>query len=131
MNLLPSPSELDVALRRGRWAIVLGLLAFVGIITLQNGPVFMAMAAVALGAMCTSFAEWRTQRGLWLLGIVFLAFLLPTYVVLMILGWFHLKSSGLGTWLDFSYGTMFLGELSRVLVAASIYNWRSARHASS
>ena len=109
MHPLPSPSQLDTTIRRGSWGIILGLLAFAAIATLRTGPAFTAMSATALGASCVGFAEWRTQPRLWVLGIIFLACLGPTYLVLAYVQFFHSRSNGAGTWLDFACGTMCLG----------------------
>lgn len=129
MRFMPTPTQLDAMLRRGTWGIIFGFPVLCAVIVLGHGPVVAPMMATALGATCASFSVWRTERGLWMLGVVFLLGWGPIYLGFAYAELFGGGSGDLsiGAWLDFSCGTVVLGYLCRVLFAASVHNWRVGR----
>ncbi len=81
--------------------------------------------ATALGAVCGSLSEWRHDRGLRMLAVVFLLIFFPAYLVLSIMEFFGLKSElSILQLIDFSVGTMVLGRLCHLLVSVAVHNWR-------
>src|SRR5918993_638693 len=126
MKLMPTPTQIDAALRRGTWGIILGFPVLCMVIVIGGGPVLTPMMATALGAMCVSFSDWRKEQGLWMLGAVFLLGWGPIYLGFAFFGG-GTGDASIGTWLDFACGTAVLGYLCRILIAASVLNWRAGR----
>ncbi|HEV2295255.1 MAG TPA: hypothetical protein VGR35_15490 [Tepidisphaeraceae bacterium] len=125
MTFLLSPSRLDRALRRGAWFIVIGFPVLVAVVAMQQGPTVTPMMATALGAGCGSLGEWRRDRGLWMLAVVFLLMFFPIYLAFVGMELFGSKSElSILQIIDFSIATMVVGQLCRVLVSVAVHNWR-------
>ncbi|MEM6689730.1 MAG: hypothetical protein AAF664_09910 [Planctomycetota bacterium] len=114
--------------------IVYGLLAFVacGVCWLFDLAVSALMLG-GLGAMSGCFAEWRTERGLWMLGALFLLVfggfsLLITYH--QIADWFAGRAPLRGLLaVDWFIGTTTLTYMVRFLWAVTYWNGRVSPNA--
>ncbi len=84
------------------------------------------MMATALGAMCGSFRDWRRDRGLWILAIVFLLVFGPIYLAFVLMEHFGSKAEfSVLQVIDFAMATVALGKLCRLLVSLAVQNWRA------
>ena len=121
-----SPAQIDRT-------IDYGLLAFVacGVCWLCGLAVSTLMLG-GLGAMSGSFTEWRTERGLWMLGALFLLIfggvsLLITY---QIADWFAGRAPLQGLMaFDWFIGTTALTYMVRFLWAVTYWNGRASSDA--
>ena len=88
------------------------------------------MMATALGAASGSFQEWRGNRGLWMLAVLFLLMFAPIYITFFILEIFGSRSElTVLNVLDFSLATVLLGKICRLLVSVLVRNWQISRAA--
>ncbi len=125
MKLLLSPSQLDAALHRGIWYLLIGLPVLVGAVAWGWGPVMGPMMAMMLGALCGVFSrEWR-KPGMWMLAAVSLLMIGPIYGFFVVVEWAASNESlsGLHT-LDLAAATAIAAKLCRLLASVIVQNWR-------
>jgi hypothetical protein len=87
--------------------------------------------AIALGAAGGSLARWRTERGLWMLAVLFLTIYCAIYVLVslgQILDWIRgVRNPEPSLIIDFSFGTILLSAIIRFLAKVARQNWNSTR----
>lgn len=110
-------------------AIAFGLLAFLGgaicwLVDFALSP----MMLIGLGAMTGSFDNWRTERGLWMLGALFLLIFGGFYLMLtyfQIADWWVGRAPLRGAMaFDWFLGTATLSYMVRFLRAVTYWNGR-------
>lgn len=109
--------------------ISFGLLAFAaGGLCWLLGFAVSTMMLVGLGAMAGSFTEWRTERGLWMLGALFLVIFSGFYCVVtyhQIADWIAGRAPLQGLMaVDWFIGTSTLTYMVRFLWAVTYWNGR-------
>ena len=117
-----SPAEIDRT-------IAFGLLAFLGgAICWLVGFAVSTMMMFGLGAMTGSFGNWRTERGLWMLGALFLLIFGGFYVIFayfQIADWWGGRAPLQGAMaIDWFVGTATLSYMVRFLWAVTYWNGR-------
>jgi hypothetical protein len=131
--LLMSPQELDSYIQRYRQSMLLGaLLIALALLTGRgNVPGFGIVCgtmAVGLGAMGPVFAAWRSERGLWMLSLLFLV---PSVALYAVFEYEDVKSlaagprrlSGILEVLDFVVAAWLLWRQSRFLYSITRCNY--------
>ena len=117
-----SPTEVDRFMAYGLLAFLAG-----GICWLCGLAVSMGML-IGLGAMSGSFNDWRTERGLWMLGALFLFIFGGFYVIAVyhqFADWFAGRAPLRGMMaLDWFIATLALGYKVRFLWAVTYWNRR-------
>ena len=128
MMFVLAPSQLDTGIRRGLWYMVIGFPLLVVVAVMHRGPIISATMATFAGAMCGVFTSmnWRRERGVWMLAVLFLLAALPLYAAMPfheILG----SKAGMSMLQLFDLGaaTAVVGHLCRILASVAIRNWRA------
>lgn len=123
-----SPTTLDRLFAAGMWLTIVGVAWCVhAALTLTPAGSVTAYHLVWLGARATCFEKWRTERGLWMLALLFLVvtvavwavFTVPDFVAL-----FQGYSVGLAIRLDLAGATLLVPLMARVDISIIHYNRR-------
>jgi hypothetical protein len=131
-SLLIHPDRLD---RHFRWSAPLLFIGIAGAILCRFAPqpygLMTSWFLMMMGALGGAFRAWRSERGLWMLAILFMLIVVPTWLMFMAS---HFVPSMRGTvpnpWpldLDAAGVTLLAGQMSRILVSVAVHNARLSR----
>ncbi len=123
--------EPDMVIRAAPWLILFGILVALVSTQLVFAPVIIALFAIGLGASGRTFEQWRTERGLWMLAVLFLLMNCGFYVLITvgqlndILG--AARAFDLMLFIDFTIGTTLLVAQIKFLKYVGRENWKISR----